>query len=421
MMGVVSMDHSPAAPQAQQPRSFITPLTYFFAIYSYLVVLGSLAFKWYHVETLTFEAYEETFEISLLYFGAVVLGWLIAPYFGCRLAEKTLSNLCLGTSRQSLNPSTARLWSYGFLALFFASFALMMILSGVGSLWIEESRVAYQLHRRGIGVVYALTTAFLTLGAVFSYFACGNQYSQRFRMAPFVVKVLFFLVLSYFMGSKGLMLGIVLIAIVYYNGCVKRLGFWTLFGSAGLALMSISFLQILQGTAENVEETLLYGNSFHNTAEFIRRFYEFGFQGGDVLLSDFWSFVPRALVPDKPYEYGALLINKVLLPGAAEATNTPGLLPWAAAYLDFGLWGVGVFGLLVGLSYGWVYRFQTSRPQSILAFIMLIQFGGFYPLFPYIPNTVVLLVMVPVLSLGLLLGGFRPIRLGSPTPEPAKR
>jgi hypothetical protein len=390
--------------EEREPKSLITPLTYFFAIYSYLAFLGPLFFLVYAPDSLTFDDYSKTFYISLLYAGAVIFGWLVAARLGYGLVSKVLSMVCLGKSRTNYSPDNAKLWGYVFVVMFVASFLVTMSVSEVGFLWIEDSRVAYQFHRRGVGAAYALTNAFLALATVFSFFACGNRFSDRFKLGWFAFKTVVLILFSYFLGSKGLTLGLLVMALVYYNNCVKWVGGFVFMVGIGLALVSISILQFLQGTAESVEDTLLYASSFHHTAEFIRRFDEFGYQWGGAFISDLWSFVPRSVYPEKPYEYGQLLINQILFPGAAEQTSTPGLLPWAASYLDFGLLGVGASGIFAGSCYRWVYRFQVSRTQSILAFIILIQFGGFFPIFPYIPNTFVLFVIMPLLSIAVIRG-----------------
>lgn len=202
---------------------------------------------------------------------------------------------------------------------------------------------------------------------------------------------------AFFLGSKGQLLGFCLIALVYYNYNVGPVRWWVLAMAGAFALGSISLLQILQGTAENLTATILYADYFHNTSAFLLRVDEFGgFQWGGVLLSSLWSYVPRSLYAEKPYEYGQVLINRILFPGAAEGGSTPGLLLWAGDYLDFGLAGVLIGGLLRGLWFGWIHNYYLLGKPNVIGFVLLLQLGDFVRVFAYIPTPAFLLVAVPL-------------------------
>jgi hypothetical protein len=113
---------------------------------------------------------------------------------------------------------------------------------------------------------------------------------------------------------------------------------------------------------------------------------------GEVFLSSFWAYVPRALVPEKPFVYGAILVNEIFFPGAAEQTNTPGFGGAVEQYADFGVVGVLLFGFFSGqavlnatLSY-LVFRAPKLVPQRVTlgVFLALLamsgpSFGAFFP------------------------------------------
>jgi uncharacterized membrane protein (UPF0136 family) len=205
--------------------------------------------------------------------------------------------------------------------------------------------------------------------------------------------------MSYFLGSKGLILSLFITALVYYNYYINSIKLPTLLMTFGLVLILFTLLQLAQGTANEVSETFLYADYFQNTCEFIRRFDEFEYQWGQAFLSNLWSFVPRGLYPDKPYEYGQLLINQVLFPGLAEQSFTPGLLPWASDYLDFGIIGVFISGLFRGLSFGWAHEYFLKNNKSITGFIILLQIGGISEVFSFIPMPIFLIIGLPLFSL----------------------
>jgi hypothetical protein len=119
---------------------------------------------------------------------------------------------------------------------------------------------------------------------------------------------------------------------------------------------------------------------FDTTAQFLWRFDEFGYRYGGAAVSDLWFYVPRGLFPDKPYEYGLTLIHQVLFPGMAETGNTPGILPWATAYLDFGVIGVFVSGILGGLWQRAAFEYFLKHRHSFFAFLLMMQFALFPPL-----------------------------------------
>jgi hypothetical protein len=93
------------------------------------------------------------------------------------------------------------------------------------------------------------------------------------------------------------------------------------------------------------------------------------FSPGEFVLSSLWAYAPRFLFPDKPYEYGQVLINSVLFPGAAAQGATPGLLYWSPYYLESGVLGVFIFGFLRGFvesSFFYALRRLPDHPLKIL-------------------------------------------------------
>jgi hypothetical protein len=111
------------------------------------------------------------------------------------------------------------------------------------------------------------------------------------------------------------------------------------------ALLLINLFLAL-GDAFELQSILEYFDYYKNAADY----YNAHFKGelplfwGDVTLSSLWSYVPRALAPDKPAVYGILLVNEHFFPGAAELTNTPAFGGAVEQYADFGVLGVLVFG-----------------------------------------------------------------------------
>jgi hypothetical protein len=133
---------------------------------------------------------------------------------------------------------------------------------------------------------------------------------------------------------------------------------------------------LIQGTSGDVLGTVLYFRDyFAFSTEFLGRFGEFQHTYGATMLSEAWSVVPRGLVPSKPYVYGVVRILDVLSPGFAEAGHTAGILPWTAAYLDFGVLGVCILGFLTGLIRRVAFEHFLANRSSFFAFSLMVHFS----------------------------------------------
>jgi hypothetical protein len=121
-----------------------------------------------------------------------------------------------------------------------------------------------------------------------------------------------------------------------------------------------------------------YFDYFWHSARFIQEFRRFGFQYGAITLSEVWYYVPRALYPAKPFEYGLALIDKWLYPGLAERFGyTPGLLQWVVGYGDFGVIGVVGAAAVEGLITKGVFEYFLEH-RNFVAFVLLAQLGFVY-------------------------------------------
>jgi hypothetical protein len=177
---------------------------------------------------------------------------------------------------------------------------------------------------------------------------------------------------AYFLGSKSFMLFPFVLAAFYYEHAVRPIPrFAVLVGALALA-SGVFALQLLQGTAATIVDTIAYFEYFVNTAHFMEDFNgRFHFTYGGTWLSTLWQFVPRAIYPDKPFIFGQAVIMEDYNPGAGELGATPGILPWAASYLDFGSVGVVIDGLLTGMVAKGAFALLRLRP----GFVAILIFG----------------------------------------------
>lgn len=103
------------------------------------------------------------------------------------------------------------------------------------STWIFYTRHAYLVGRKGNGIWYILFQLFIIIAAIF--YLCGNRSRQLWKYLPFGL----FLAAAYFTGSKGIIMGVALIFIYYYDRAVKRIPMWVvaLAGVGGLAAVAV--------------------------------------------------------------------------------------------------------------------------------------------------------------------------------------
>jgi len=255
----------------------------------------------------------------------------------------------------------------GALIFFGVTFICLMVASGVGTMWLTAPRTAYQLHRMNVGMLWSLSEAFLIMAF------CGILVQQQSKAKIFLYCFLFAF-LAYFLGSKGFMLMYFVIAIVYIQHRLKPFSITAL----GITAIGIIFaqllMQIVQGTAKDYSDAILYFDYFSNTAMFLHGFNEFKFTFGATMLGDLWFYVPRTLYHAKPLTYGGSIIMDHFYPGQAESGGTPGILSWAEAYLDFGIPGVFASGLLSGFVAKAAYELFRDSNSSV-SLLLFAQIG----------------------------------------------
>lgn len=263
--------------------------------------------------------------------------------------------------------------SFNQLFVILVSIALFILLartSGAGMLWVTSPRVAYQGYREGVGYFFLLLQ--WTLLGTLAYYIM----TKRPRLTGLVISVFLYVLAAYFTGSKNNILAGLIISGAYYNFFIKKLSGTQIFVALIGILASFWYLLISQGSYTDIVSAISYFRDYaYTTAQFLMRFDEFKLQWGHGFISDFWFYVPRALYPGKPFEYGVLLIHETLYPGAAELGHTPGVLPWALSYLDFGAVGVFIAGVLTGFVRRGAYESFLNNRTNSLAFLLMVQFS----------------------------------------------
>lgn len=250
---------------------------------------------------------------------------------------------------------------------FGGAFACLVVFSGAGSLWITSPRDAYQLHRSGVGVWWALSSASLYL-IYFIYLLRYGTSVKRVLAGAFA-----FSVCSYVLGSKGLMLGYFVFGLLFIDNHLRRLSKRTVLLAGASVAFAFMGLQFVYGTAGDMVKAVLYFDYMPNTEQFLDS-PNFSFQYGRLTLSALWMYVPRAAYPAKPHAYGTAAITDMMYPGAAEEGATPGLTGWIVPYTDFGVAGVVLFAFFEA----WVSKAAFElfiREKSLVSFALGAQIG----------------------------------------------
>jgi hypothetical protein len=174
----------------------------------------------------------------------------------------------------------------------------------------------------------------------------------------------------------------------------RHLGKLMLVGAPLLFGLLVINLYLALGDVFELGSIIGYFDYLKNGADYYRSYLnnEIELFYGQVAISSLWTYVPRALWPDKPSVYGILIINEYFYSGLAGSTYTPAFGGAVEQHADFGPLGVVVLGffssqaILTGLMSYLIFkrpgvRFDQVALATVL--LMLVQyapsFGSFLP------------------------------------------
>lgn len=318
----------------------------------------------------------------------------------CEFARQRTGDLTRQTPRV-----LCLLFCGGLIGLSAIFFGLLLRDSPVGRLWLLNPRQAYMEGRAGSGHWYVLSQTCLFL-AYLGWLYYGRI---RDRFVLLIGSLLFLAAFSYF-GSKAAMVGVVMAGGIYFNFYVRTFTWGEVALAAGVGVPLVLISPWLQGNFNSLKETVQYYDYFDNAARYVGNARTFGPNYGGTLLSSLWEYVPRRLVPTKPFVYGPVVVNEHFFPGAAEIGHTPGYLPWIPFHLDFGVLGVALGASAFGFLNKAIFTYFL-RHRSFLGFLSYLQIA-FIPVLKLAPVlyfvglllVVALSLRVFVLAGNLLLG-----------------
>lgn len=276
------------------------------------------------------------YNISILYTTLNISIDFILLLFAFAISKKysfRISNLNVRTKY-----SRMMLASTVFYFLFLISFVLLANNSFGVLNWIRAPRTGYQLHRTGAGQYWVFAISFLSISFTIFTFAV-----KKFR--NLVILLFLFLYSAFLLGSKGIVLEFLTFFLIAlwlrrYNG-LKKIFFIVV--PLAFILMIVNFLSSsFNNGGINYIAILSYFDYYVNSTMYFKEYYSGGINlfYGKILLTDFWSLVPRSFYPSKPYVYGITYVNEHFFPGAAEETNTPAFGGPIKYFADFGILGI---------------------------------------------------------------------------------
>jgi oligosaccharide repeat unit polymerase len=358
-----------------------------------LFTLGSLiaALEFADIDDLTERTFPKVIWVSSIY--------LLTIYLGYAAKLNPIRHfIYLSLAVFSSNFKTPKKSHSAIIIILFAaliSYLALMVSSGVGLMWITDTRTAYQLYRVGTGHWW-LIYQWLIMSA---FFLCLFRHRRKLLSRPqLFLFTLIFSTLLFFSGSKGSVMSALLLAFLYLHYFLKKISLTKAFFTTVGAIIIFLGQLVSSGSYENIAGAFAYFvDYFYTTAQFMAQIDDIGYRYGQGWLSSLWFYVPRIIFQDKPYEYGLTLIHQVLFPGMAEQSYTPGILFWSLSYLDFGVAGVAIEGFLIGSFQRAVFvRFLLNK--NVATFILLISVC-YVPVFPY--STPIIYITIALL-LGLI-------------------
>jgi hypothetical protein len=274
--------------------------------------------------------------------------------------------------------------------------------------WLVNPRLGYQLYRTGQGHWYVLATSALAVSFVLAFLARPTP--LRLLSNLFV-----YLGFGYFLGSKAVLLSIFISTLVFlWFIHWRHLGKLILAGVPILLFMLVVNLYLALGSLFELGHIVTYFDHFKNAADYYRAYLndEVNLFHGEVAISSLWTYVPRAIWPDKPMVYGILHINEMFYPNLASMSHTPAFGGAVEQHADFGVLGVLVFGflgsqaILTGLLSYLIFRrpgLRFDRVSLATVLLILVQYGPSFGSF--LPGGLYLLLLLAILTLLRMMRG----------------
>ena len=278
--------------------------------------------------------------------------------------------------------------NFGLLSILFISLAALLFVPILLEFreYIFDPRRIYEETRTGFGTGYYLSSAAAFLATILVLFS--NQ--SRVKKILVVSASAFVLFLH---GSKGQVLNLLLLVVLFqiYANHRKLKLLPALMAGLGIALVLIGLFaatMVLGGPMEAVETVSQYSDYIRNAMLVIDSHLPLEY-GRLTWESNVIGLVPRAIMPDKPKDYGAFYLDAEFFPGSMDRDQGVPAFGIGVQYADFGWLAIVYLAVFAALK-GWLARIfvdrlaQTRHPAdfvmvAFLADIALFPIGVGWP------------------------------------------
>lgn len=286
-------------------------------------------------------------ETLILFVSSLIIG-ILAQYSGYALGFQY--NVKTQFLKQESSAKQTQILLFSAIGIFSIAFILLGI-RGVGLYaWIFDTRNAYIIGRAGNGIYYLLFEMFLSIALV-----CAVYYRIKHKRKGLTNLLIILLAgVTYFTGSKQFILAAGLLLVFVFDMFIKKIKIFWVVGLCLVGVIGVSVLLKLQSGVSLLD--YVSGDFYYNYLNEIEALNTGAMSHyfGQLLVEDIvYSFIPRSIFPAKPFVYGTSRLPAFFFGEASViAGNTPSFSSYGRAYADFGLIGVFVESLIIGLATG---------------------------------------------------------------------
>jgi|GEM_PF-4516320 len=235
--------------------------------------------------------------------------------------------------------SRNRLYKYIFIfAILF--FGILVVHSD--GIFLTNPRYGYQHYRGGFGAIWVLYI--LSISVLYYFVVLRKEINLK--------KVLFFILLFFFTGSKALILNVFISSFLVYVWLNKKISkTQIILVSFILVILMLKLFDQFGASQDFLTRASTYFD-FMNQASKVFEDYDSGqltHTNGEIFSSSFWSYIPRGIYPDKPYVYGPVTLVEMYYPGMAATGHTPSFGALTPEFVDFG-WFAPFFAVVFNLT-----------------------------------------------------------------------
>lgn len=204
----------------------------------------------------------------------------------------------------------------------------LILVYNSNGVFLIDPRLGYQVHRDGVGFIWVFYIVFIGMAFYFSNILKSTK----------IKKSILFVFLFYLTGSKQLVLDVFLKTFYLFN--FKKIKLKKLSTCIILIFLSVVMLKMFDQFSAS-QSFLVRLSKYFTTVELATLVFDdyenqtLPQTSGSIALSSFWSYVPRLLFPDKPYDYGTVWLVEYYFPGMAERGHTPAFGLLTHEFVDF--------------------------------------------------------------------------------------